>query len=155
MRNIVILDLDGVLITTPSWKADEVHEDGYSSFNEIAVHNLNTLLKNMSNAELWLSSSRRRTKTLDEFRLIFLNRGINFKLKGYLPGAERHNVSRYEEIRAFLSHERMKNYLILDDDSSLENLLPEQKRNWVKTKPLLGFDGEKLDEALKILEQWS
>jgi len=45
MRRItLILDLDGVLITTPIWKADEIDSDGYSKFNMNCVQNLNKLL---------------------------------------------------------------------------------------------------------------
>ena len=44
MKNAILLDLDGVLITTPNWKPDEIHCDGYSVFNKVAVANLNGLL---------------------------------------------------------------------------------------------------------------
>jgi len=30
----LILDLDGVLMTNPFWKADRIHLDGYSEFND-------------------------------------------------------------------------------------------------------------------------
>jgi len=36
-KTTLILDLDGVLITTPSWKADEMDADGYSKFNENCI----------------------------------------------------------------------------------------------------------------------
>jgi len=59
----LILDLDGVLITTPSWKADNIHSDGYSDFNKDCVINLNKLLL-VENFEIWLSSMRRTTKNI-------------------------------------------------------------------------------------------
>ena len=51
MKNVILLDLDGVLITTPPWKQDELHDDGYSNFNYLAVDNLNKLLS-IADAEL-------------------------------------------------------------------------------------------------------
>lgn len=52
---LLILDLDGVLITTPTWKADEIDSDGYSKFSRNCVSNLNRLLAT-ANFEIWLSS---------------------------------------------------------------------------------------------------
>lgn len=43
MKNI--LDIDGVLVTTPGWKRPEILADGFIKFNEKAVQNLANLLK--------------------------------------------------------------------------------------------------------------
>ncbi|MEN7550088.1 HAD domain-containing protein [Rapidithrix thailandica] len=79
MKNVIILDLDGVLITTPSWKPDEIHIDGYSEFNRNAVRNLNKLLEEVD-AELWLSSTKRMNQSLEKFKEIFASRNINKEL---------------------------------------------------------------------------
>jgi histidinol phosphatase-like enzyme len=42
---VLFLDLDGVLITTPAWKPDEIDSDGYSKFEQSCVDNLNQLLE--------------------------------------------------------------------------------------------------------------
>ena len=67
MKNLLLLDIDGVLITTPPWKQDVIHNDGYSEFNETNVANLNKLLSKIDNVEIWLSSTRRLKKRLAEF----------------------------------------------------------------------------------------
>lgn len=72
---ILILDIDGVLITTPPWKADQMDTDGYSKFNHDCVENLNELLT-IEDYNIWLSSTRRMVKTLDEFNSIFEHRKI-------------------------------------------------------------------------------
>jgi hypothetical protein len=49
----LILDLDGVLITTPAWRVDEIDADGYSKFDMKCVSYLNTLLASYP-LEIWL-----------------------------------------------------------------------------------------------------
>jgi hypothetical protein len=67
----LILDLDGVLIVTPQWKSDTIHEDGYSDFNIECVKNLNCLL-NKYIVEIWLSSTRRTTNLWKSSMFFFL-----------------------------------------------------------------------------------
>ncbi len=153
MRSIVILDLDGVMITTPSWRADEIAADGYSEFNIEAAANLNSLMKSID-AELWLSSTRRLQKTLDEFNEIFKMRNIESTLEGFLPAYEigtRRNI----EIDHFLDGESTSNFLILDDDQSLHALEKGRKAYWIKTDPLVGFNADKLAEAKMKTKNWT
>ncbi|WP_338763488.1 HAD domain-containing protein [Bernardetia sp. ABR2-2B] len=150
MKNAIILDLDGVLITTPTWKADEMDFDSYSAFNKKCVENFNQLTENLE-CELWLSSTRRINKTLQEFREIFINRNITKEITGFLPKGD-YQISRLTEIEAFLSHEPIENFLILDDDSSLHNLKQKDKKYWVQTRLTIGFNSEKLKEAQEIID---
>lgn len=154
MRNLVLLDLDGVLICTPSWKADVLAQDGYSAFDQAAVANFNTLMATIT-AELWLTSSRRWNKTLPELQTIFTNRGITTPLSGALP-MKALGISRKLEIETFLEvyEEATTNLLILDDDKSLQNLIPAHKKYWVCTAPLVGFSTEKLAEAQAIITNY-
>ena len=148
MRNVIILDLDGVLITTPSWKADLVHLDGYSAFNEKCVDYFNLL---ETNAEIWLSSTRRTRKSLVEFKEIFKNRNVFKDLTGFIPNIQR---NRNEEIKYFLElNKNIKNYLIIDDDITLSGYY--SNKEWTQTLPLLGFTNEKYLEASKIIKCWT
>ncbi len=103
---ILFLDIDGVLITTPSWKKDEILNDGYSKFNPACVQNLNSLLKSQD-FEIWISSSRRQTKTERELNQIFKKRGINQEIAGFLPISKK-KISRKIEIETFIQEK--KNY---------------------------------------------
>lgn len=152
MKRFVLLDLDGVLITTPSWKADPLHEDGYSDFNLQAVANLNELLSR-AHAELWLSSSRRIAKSLTGFNEVFANRGIQSRIQGFLP-VNLSESSRKVEIESFLHNQPSSNVLILDDDKSLHALPPKLKNFWIQTDQMFGFDRPKLFEAIQKLEEW-
>ncbi len=145
MKKVLILDLDGVLITTPPWKPDTVHEDGYSDFNDECVSNLNTLLT-ITDFEIWLSSTRRLRKTLKEFNQIFKNRNIEKEISGFLPDYPT-CTNRKEEVLNFIVNYNIDDYLILDDDKSLNGLKTEVKRNLVATELTIGFNHEKLQEA--------
>jgi hypothetical protein len=141
----LILDIDGVLITTPPWKPDSVHADGYSDFNEKCVANLNQLLST-AQFEIWLSSTRRTVKTLDEFNQIFSNRLIKQEIVGFLPASDI-STRRKDEVEAFIRSRQLTDFLVLDDDSSLNDFSHPEKA--VVTRLTIGFDEEKLEEAVK------
>ncbi|MCL6274229.1 HAD domain-containing protein [Muricauda sp. 2012CJ35-5] len=147
---LLILDLDGVLITNPPWKADRIHADGYSEFNHSCVENLNRLLS-LTEFEIWLSSTRRTKMTLAEFNLIFKNRGIQTRISGFLPEYP-DCKNRKEEIVRFISEVKPNEFLIIDDDKSLNGLEDRIKNRLVSTELTKGFNSEKLEEAIKLLE---
>lgn len=145
---VLILDLDGVLITSPPWRADEIEDDGYSKFNESCVENLNSLIS-FASFEIWLSSSRRKTKVLNEFNQIFENRGINQSIEGFVPLCQDCSC-RKEEIEVFIKSQKLERYIIIDDDKSLHELSQKMKRKLVVTNLMRGFTSEKLSESLAI-----
>lgn len=147
---ILFLDLDGVLITTASWKADEIDSDGYSKFSPKLVMNLNKLL-HTENFEIWLSSSRRLNKSLEELNEIFKTRNISKSIKGLLPYFPPLK-NRKEEIERFVKENKIEDYLILDDDKSLNGLPIPMKEKLVLTQYMKGFNEEKLSEALNKIK---
>jgi len=104
------------------------------------------------NAEIVVSSSRRKTKTLQELRLIFVNRGIGIENLSLMPVFE-DATNRKEELILFLAQENPARYLIIDDDLLLHEFSPEIKQNCVLTTSARGFDEEALMLAQKILKQ--
>lgn len=142
----LILDLDGVLITTPPWKADEIDLDGYSKFNSACVANLNELLSHQD-FTIWLSSTRRTVKTLDEFNSIFRRRNIRTAITGFLPEYA-DCKSRKEEILRFVNESRISDFLVIDDDKSLNAIHNNLNSSLVLTDLTTGFNDEKLKEAL-------
>lgn len=147
----VILDLDGVLITTPPWQQDTLHADGYSDFNSNCVSCLNALLLH-HDAQIWLISTRRKAKTLTEFQAIFKARGINAPLVGLVP-VYKDGMNRKDEALRFIRENQLEHYLIIDDNTVLRQLPSEMKKRLVITKYLLGFNEEKLAEAKSILSE--
>ena len=150
MKNVILLDLDGVMIITPPWRKDYIDEDGYSRFKSDAITNLNKLLS-IADADLWLISARRRGYTLEQFNVFFKNRKIEKELNGMVSTYFEY-IPRIEELKGFLEDEQFDNYLLIDDDSSLEGL--DDKNFWVKTHPLIGFTEEKLNEAIEKIKHW-
>ena len=147
----LILDLDGVLITTPIWKADEMDADGYSKFNSNCVTNLNLLLKE-ADFELILSSSRRKAISIEQFNQIFFNRGILLPISQYLPYNTMKKQRRREEIQAFLENKKPVCFLIIDDDKSLLSCNESIKSNLVSTSLMAGFSDHALLEAQEKLK---
>ena len=150
--NALLLDLDGVLITTPSWRSDEIDTDKYSKFDKKCVANLNRLLK-LKPFAIWLSSSRRRSMSIEEFNGVFERRLINQPIVGFLD-VNSNWLSRKDEVEHFLKTANLTNFIILDDDSSLRGLSKAHKVNWVETNLYKGFDDESLQKAIKICSSW-
>ena len=154
MKNkLLILDLDGVLITNPSWRADRIHSDGYSEFNKSCVENLNRLLT-LFEFDIWLCSTRRTVKTLSEFNQIFKNRGIRNSIVGFLPEYQ-DCKTRKEEIEKFIMEFKVSDFLIIDDDKSLNGLEIGIKKHLISTELMKGFNDEKLIEATETIKNCS
>jgi hypothetical protein len=150
---VILLDLDGVLITTPSWRAVEIAPDGFFQFDERATQNLAAILAE-TNAALVLTTSHRINYSLAEWATFFNTRGLvpsassKVNDRTTLPPTG----ARAAEIAAWVATQSATtNYVVLDDDLSLHGLPPAIKTRCVITKPLLGLDAEATQKALHIL----
>ena len=148
-KTSLILDLDGVLITTPTWKANEIDFDGYSKFNQSCINNLNELLT-LKEFDIWLSSTRRTVKSVEEFNIIFKNRNIKEPIKGFLP-VYKDCKNRKEEILKFIQEFNITSFLIIDDDKSLYDLDKILKEKLILTELMQGFNQKQLDLAKSII----
>ncbi|HEY1054896.1 MAG TPA: HAD domain-containing protein, partial [Emticicia sp.] len=74
---IILLDIEGVLVTTPSWKPTEQLSDGFMKFNENAAENLAILFKE-TNASIVLTTTHRISFDETKWKEIFKKRGLNF-----------------------------------------------------------------------------
>lgn len=156
MNNIIFLDLDGVLINTfPVWKKDELDEDGYSKFNEKLVANLNSVLNYNPKIKIVVSSSRRVGKDMDRLEEIFSFRGIKGKLIDKVPEPEGIYTSREKEISKYIEDNKVKDFLIIDDDKSLLDLSDRYINGLILTEYREGFNEECLEKAMSIVETWS
>ena len=144
MNNIILLDLDGVLITTANWRADDIHEDGYSDFDDECVQKLNTLADE-TGYDIVLSSDRRRGVGIEKMNERFKARGVEKPIIAYVPdyneGTDAVWLNRRQEIEMFLEEFKPDNYLILDDDKSLSGASEEIKSNWIQTYMSIGLKG--------------
>ncbi|MBC7553993.1 MAG: hypothetical protein H7257_08440 [Taibaiella sp.] len=151
--SIILLDIDGVMVTTPGWKRAEMNSDGFMEFNRRAAGNLASIIA-ATGADVILTTSHRNQYPAEAWKLILDRRGIATNsitiIDDYI-GAGNY-TSRAEEIqrwvRVFGEH---KNYVIIDDDTSLDNLPVSVKNRWVKTSPLIGLDDKAVAKALEVL----
>ncbi|NML64286.1 hypothetical protein HHL22_03610 [Hymenobacter sp. RP-2-7] len=150
---VILLDLDGVLITTPSWRAVESEPDGFFRFNAQATANLTTILA-ATNAAVVLTTSHRINFSLSQWTAFFNTRGlvpaaitkVNDQTTLPAPG------SRASEITAWVARPgNPTNYVVLDDDPSLHGLPLAIKNRCVFTKPLIGLDTVATQQVLHIL----
>ena len=131
---VILLDLDGVLITTPAWRAVETEPDGFFKFNARATTNLAAVLA-ATNAAVVLTTSHRLKYSLAQWSAFFYARGLvpaaitKVNDRTTLPPAG----SRAAEIVAWVAQ-------------------PGAPANrCVITKPLLGLDADAAQRALHIL----
>lgn len=150
---IILLDIDGVLVTTPSWKQVEHLSDGFMKFSDVAVSNLAILYKE-TKASIVLTTTHRINYSESQWKEIFKLRGLNFETISKLNDKTEISqlLDRGAEIEDWVNNNLDKNYVIIDDDLSINSLRESIKERWVSTKPLIGFDKESKDKALQILK---
>jgi HAD domain in Swiss Army Knife RNA repair proteins len=148
----VLLDIDGVMVTTPSWKQVEVLEDRFSAFNKRATACLQKILSE-TNASLVLTTSHKSRFNTSEWKSIFKKRGINVSKLECLE-KNNLNLNRKEEILNWFdsaSQQQDQHFVILDDDKSLNDLPASIKKRCVITSSLIGLNEEAAQQAIGIL----
>ncbi|WP_223649731.1 HAD domain-containing protein [Hymenobacter psoromatis] len=150
---VILLDLDGVLITTPAWRAVETAADGFCKFNERATTNLAAILAE-TKAAFVLTTSHRINYSVTQWEAIFKARSLfpsaitKVNNRTTLPQAG----SRASEIETWVMRQSATtNYVVVDDDLSLHTLPPAIKSRCVLTKPLVGLDTTATKQVLHIL----
>jgi hypothetical protein len=150
---IILLDIDGVLETTPTWRQVELHTDGFMRLNDNALENL-SILHRKTNASIVLTTTHRISYDEAKWKEIFSSRGLFFENISKINDKAELNqlLDRGAEIKEWVENKgQNQNYVIIDDDSSINSLPDKIKERWVSTKPLIGFDKEALEKALQIL----
>ena len=149
----ILLDIDGVLETTPTWRQADIHSDGFMKLNEEALENLSILHKR-TNASIVLTTTHRINYDETTWKEIFKSRGLNFKTISKINNKSEISqlLDRGSEIKEWVENKGEEhNFVIIDDDQSI-NALPDYiKERWVATRTSIGFDKEALEKALLIL----
>jgi hypothetical protein len=149
---VILLDIDGVLVTEPSWKKVEIGADGVMLFNKQSAENLVDILS-LTGADVVLASTHRISFTIERWLEIFKIRGIAINKLSKLN--DRQSLSdmqdRGSEIQEWIHKNGEANYVIIDDDLSINNLPTAIKQRWVTIKPHIGIDIEAKQKVLDIL----
>ena len=147
---LIFLDIDGVMLSAAGWKPAENLEDGFSAFSNRAVDCLNHLTQNI-NASIVLTTSHKSRFTLEQWNQIFLSRNLSVHIFDKLDDNLK-SLNRKDEILNYLNaHPQIENYVIIDDDKSLNDLPHSIKQKLVLTSSLIGLTQENAYRALEIL----
>ncbi len=137
---ILLLDIDGVLETSPIWKKPEFLEDKFYKFNENSQKYLIEIIEKIK-PEIILTTTHRINFNLDEWNEIFKLRGIYVSKITKINNAK--NITEIKnrniEIEEWFTKNKTANFLIIDDDKSLNNLTEELKNRWIKIDPMHGI----------------
>ncbi len=147
---LILLDIDGVMIPAASWKAPELLNDDFPNFSSKAVSSLNKILAK-TNASILITSSHKSRFTNEAWKKIFARRGIKAKVSKLDVAPT--SVSRKDEIVGWFQSYPTHNFVIIDDDKSLNDLPAKLKDRLVLTSPLIGLTEELADKAIGALNQ--
>jgi HAD domain in Swiss Army Knife RNA repair proteins len=148
---LILLDIDGVMLSASSWRPVEKLNDGFSSFNPRAVSNLQRIIFE-TNASIVLTSSHKSSYSLEQWQQIFLTRGI-ITSKIYKIDDNLNFLNRKDEILNWLNkNKNTRDYVIIDDDKSLNGLPTAVKNKLVLTSSMIGLTSDEASEAIKILK---
>jgi len=145
---IILLDIDGVMVKAVAWKAPELLPDGFPAFTDVAIAALNMIL-DATGARIVLSTSHKHAFRLDEWQALFRTRGIVAPIDR-LDNNVLHR-SRKDELLFWISKNNPDAYVILDDDSSLNDLPSTIKKHWIATSSMIGLTGEHVVRAISLL----
>ena len=129
----ILLDIDGVMAPVKSWVLPNILEDGFIEFSKEAVDVLNNIIT--KDCSILLTSSHKNNYSNDEWKSIFKKRGIDIEIE--ILETDK-NLSRIEEILSW-KNENNEEFLIIDDDKSLNDLPKFYKERLILTSSMLGL----------------
>lgn len=145
---LFFLDIDGVMVPAKGWKSPEFLNDGFPAFSIKATSTLQSLIS--EEVTIMLTTSHKSKFSIDEWKSIFKIRGINIEKIKSLP-ENFNNLSRKDEIVNWFNLNNVdEDFVIIDDDKSLNELPNFLKDNLVQTSPYIGLTEEHL-EAIKSI----
>lgn len=148
---LIFLDIDGVMVPAKGWKSPEFLNDGFPAFSNKAIYTLQYLIT--EDTTIMLTTSHKSNFSMEEWKGIFKRRGINTENIKSLP-ANVDNLSRKDEIINWANVNVLgSDFIIIDDDKSLNGLPDFLKDNLVQTSPYIGLTEEHLQKINAILNK--
>jgi hypothetical protein len=146
---LLLLDIDGVMVPANSWRRPEILADGFVEFNPKAVKALNKILIS-NDFEIVLITSHRFKYSLNQWLDIFKTRNIILNKIGRLP----ENIDQFNRKNEILnwskSTDNNVDFIILDDDKSLNGLPEFLKARLVQTNGSVGLTDYLADEVIEL-----
>ncbi len=146
---IILLDIDGVMVPASGWKTPEFLNVGFPDFSPRAINSLNKIISE-THASILLTTSHKSKYPIASWRQIFAKRGINAKISKLRST----KITRKDEVLKWIkSHHDVNNFIIIDDDKSLNDLPPKLKRRLILTSSLVGLNDDLADQAISVLRK--
>ncbi len=149
---LLYLDIDGVMVPANSWRRPEILEDGFFEFSVKATRSLDRIISN-SSADIVLTTSHKFKYSLKEWKNIFKRRNINVNKITRLPKNINHLNRKDELLRWFNAKNRNDDFIIIDDDKSLNALPDFLKDKLIQTSASVGLTDYLANEALDKFEK--
>lgn len=146
---LIFLDIDGVMVPAKSWERPELLDDGFPVFSSRATRVLQNIISD--DTTVMLTTSHKSTYTIDEWITIFEKRSIKITNLKSLD-SNTNNLSRKDEILNWFNvNDINEDYIIIDDDKSLNGLPVFLKDKLILTSALVGLTDQHLDEIKSVL----
>lgn len=149
---LVFLDIDGVMVQGSPWKSVENLSDGFYKFSPKAVSGLQDIISG-TKASIVLTTSHKNRFTPKQWKTIFSNRGIDIPSVKKLQTRKVYPNRREEILTWYKRHKDIKNFVIIDDDKSLNGLPNELKDKLILTNTSIGLTQSDAQQAIKVLKK--
>jgi len=134
---LIFLDIDGVMVPAKSWESPKLLSDGFPEFSTKAVRVLQNLIS--VDTTIMLTTSHKARFNIEEWKEIFHKRGITVTNLESLDECNL-GVSRLDEILNWVKINSInEDFVIIDDDMSLNALPSFLKDNLILTSPMVGL----------------
>jgi len=148
---LLFLDIDGVMVPAKSWSSPELLNDGFPAFSDRAVRVLKQFIS--PDTTVMLTTSHKSRFTLEEWKAIFVRRGIDISSIQSLEECA-FGVSRKDEILNWFNvNDVQEDFVILDDDKSLNDLPVFLKNRLIQTSAMIGLTDSHVEEFKSISER--
>jgi len=137
---LIFLDIDGVMAPAKSWQRPDILEDGFVDFSSKAVSVLQDVLAQNANSTIILTTSHKSRFSLSQWKIIFERRGLNVNKLESLNDNTDFQSRKVEILNWFDSNDIHEDFIIIDDDKSLNDLPTFYKDRLILTSSLVGLN---------------
>jgi len=134
------LAIDGVMAPAKSWQRPDILEDGFVDFSSKAVSVLQDVLAQNADTTIILTTSHKSRFSLSQWKIIFERRGLKVNKLESLNDNNDFQSRKVEILNWFESNDIHEDFIIIDDDKSLNDLPTFYKDRLILTSSLVGLN---------------
>jgi len=137
---LIFLDIDGVMAPAKSWQRPDILEDGFVDFSPKAVRVIQDLISQNADTTIILTTSHKSRFSLSQWKIIFERRDLNVNKLESLNDNTNFQSRKVEILNWFDSNDIHEDFIIIDDDKSLNDLPKIYKDRLILTSSLVGLN---------------